>query len=533
MSIDSSIPECLQTDVLIIGCGIAGGTAALQLAEAGVSVTLVTRTHQPEESSTLYAQGGIIYQGEDDSPLLLSEDIIRAGAGYSNPRAVTLLAERGPVLVRDILLEKVGVDFDRAPGGELSLALEGGHSIPRIVHVADATGRAIEEALLQKLAGHPKVTLLGDYTAIDLLTPAHHSKNRLTLYEPLSCVGAYLLDQAGGRVIRCLAKATILATGGLGQIFLRTTNPPGARGDGVAMAYRAGARVINMEFIQFHPTTFYHLHAPPFLISEAVRGAGARLVHADGEPFMQKYSPEWKDLAPRDVIARSIHHEMLARGVPNVFLDLRSYVTQAEIRTHFPTILDACLQYGIDITRDLVPVVPGAHYSCGGIWVDESGHTTLENLYAVGEVSCTGLHGANRLASTSLLEGLVWGDQAARHIQDHLSEQARPDPDDIPPWQEEGTRVPDSALVSQDMSVIKHMMWNYVGLVRTTRRLERALRELRHLETEIEQFYRVSRVTDELIGLRNAVRTAVIVAAAAWENRVSVGSHYREEITTY
>ena len=520
--------ESLQTHVLIIGCGIAGGTAALQLADAGIGVTLVTRAQDPRESNTYYAQGGIIYRGKEDSPTLLSEDIMRAGASHCNPRAVALLAEQGPELVRQILIEKVGVRLDRTPDGELALALEGGHSLPRIAHAADATGQSIEAALLQRLVSHPNVTLLAGHTAVDLLTPAHHSRNRLAVYEPQSCVGAYLLDQAAGQVIGCLARRTILATGGLGQIFLRTTNPPGARGDGLAMAYRAGARVINTEFIQFHPTTFYHPQAPRFLISEAVRGEGARLVHANGEPFMQDYDSEWKDLAPRDVVARSIHHEMLARDIPNVYLDLRSYIAADRIREHFPTIYKTCLSYGVDLTRDLAPVVPGAHYSCGGVWADEWGQTTLQQLYAVGEVACTGLHGANRLASASLLEGLVWGHRAARHIHAHLEDRPAPDPDDIPSWQDAGLKPPDPALVSQDMSSIKHMMWNYVGLVRTTHRLERALRELRNLETEIEQFYRVTRLTDDLVGLRNAVRTAVIVAAAAWENKVSLGCHYRE-----
>lgn len=520
--------ECVETDVLIIGCGIAGGTAALQLADTGVAVTVITRAREPQESNTHYAQGGIVYQGKEDSPTLLSEDILRAGAGLCNIQAVALLAEQGPTLVRQVLIEKIAVPFDETPDHELSLALEGGHSTSRIAHAADATGQAIEVALLRKLAAHPNVVLLAGYTAIDLLTPAHHALNRLAIYEPLSCVGAYVLEQDTGQVIRCLAKCTILATGGLGQIFLRTTNPPGARGDGVAMAYRAGARVINAEFIQFHPTTFYHSQAPSFLISEAVRGEGARLVNANGEPFMQKYDPDWKDLASRDIVARGIHHEMLLQDAPSVYLDLRSYIPAEKIHEHFPNIHKACLNYGIDVTRDLVPVVPAAHYSCGGVWVDEWGHTTIRRLYAVGEVACTGLHGANRLASTSLLEGLVWGHQAAHHIAPLLVDLPSPHPDDIPPWQEIGTTLPDLALISQDMSAVKHIMWNYVGLVRTTRRLEWALRKLRTQETEIEQFYQVSRPTDDLIGLRNAVRTAVIVAAAAWENKTSVGCHYRE-----
>jgi L-aspartate oxidase len=341
-------------------------------------------------------------------------------------------------------------------------------------------------------------------------------------------VGAYVLAQHAGQVRRCLARHTILATGGLGHIFLHTSNPAGARGDGLAMAYRAGARVINAEFVQFHPTTFYHRQAPRFLISEAVRGAGARLVHADGTPFMQHYDPDWQDLASRDVVARSIHHEMLTHDVPNVYLDVRSYVSQSEILQHFPTMQRSCLAYGVDVTTDLVPVVPAAHYFCGGVWVDTWGRTTIDRLYAIGEVACTGLHGANRLASTSLLEGLVWGDRVVRHIQSIVPEIAMPPTDDIPPWSEAEDELPDPALISQDMSAIKHLMWNYVGLVRTVPRLDRAVRELRHLETEIEQFYRRTRVTDDLIGLRNAARAAVIVAAAAWENKTSMGCHYRE-----
>jgi L-aspartate oxidase len=521
--------ELLQTEVLIIGCGVAGAVAALQLAEAGIAVTIVTRAINPAETNTYYAQGGIIYRGQDDSPELLAQDILRAGAGHSNPRAVKILSEEGPDLVKSLLIDQYGVQFDHNHGdraAELSLAREGGHSVPRIVHAVDATGQAIEAALIQRLQATANLQLLTGCTAIDLLTPSHHSLNRLAVYDRPSCVGAYLLNQADGKVIRVLAKHTILATGGLGQIFLHNTNPIGARGDGIAMAYRAGARTINMEFVQFHPTTFYHSQAPRTLISEAVRGDGARLVHANGEPFMQNYDARWKDLAPRDVVSRSIYHEMLERDVPNVYLDLRSYISEARIREHFPNIYQNCLHYGVDITHDLVPVVPGAHYSCGGIWVDEWGESTIEQLYAIGEVACTGLHGANRLASTSLLEGLVWGYRVA----DHIAHADRPAPDAaiIPPWQETSTAAPDPALVWQDMSVIKHMMWNYVGLVRTTRRLQRALRELRQLETEIENFYRATALTDGLIGLRNAVRTGVIVAAAAWENKQSMGCHYRE-----
>jgi L-aspartate oxidase len=520
--------DIIETDILVIGCGIAGATAALELADSGLQVTIVTRTQAPAETNTYYAQGGIIYQGQADSPALLSEDILRAGAGHSYPPAVAILAEQGPALVQKILLEKVEVNFDRTETGGLSLAREGGHTIARIIHAADATGRAIELALINKLHAYPNVTLLTGHTAVDLLTPAHHSLNRLDIYEPGRCVGAYIFNQAAEQVIRCLAKKTILATGGLGQIFLRTTNPVGARGDGLAMAYRAGARVINAEFIQFHPTTFYHTQAPNTLISEAVRGAGARLVHANGEPFMERYDPEWKDLAPRDIVARSIHQEMLKRDVPNVYLDLRSYIPVEQIKSHFPNIYQSCLSYGVDITRDLVPVVPAAHYSCGGVWTDEWGQTTVGQLYAVGEVACTGVHGANRLASTSLLEGVVWGYRAAEHILTSLAESAVFPAEHIPPWNDHSLYTPDPALISEDMSHIKQIMWNYVGLARSKHRLARAIRELSYLESEIEGFYRVTHLSDNLIGLRNAVRTAMIVAQAAWENKISVGSHYRE-----
>lgn len=520
--------ELIESDVLVIGAGIAGATTALALADAGLSVTVVSRGTRPQDSNTFWAQGGIIYRGVDDSPQLLAEDIERAGAGLSNPIAVRILAEEGPEAVRTVLIERVGVEFDRDPSGGLSLALEGGHSVARIVHAADHTGRAIELALLDALEEHPKIQLLAGHTAIDLLTPAHHSRNRLTVYDPPSCVGAYLLDQESGEVVRVLAGRTVLATGGLGQIYLRTTNPVGARGDGLAMAYRAGARVINNEFVQFHPTAFYRQGAARFLVSEAVRGAGARLVDRHGTPFMEKYAPEWLDLAPRDVVARSIHREMLTRGVSNVFLDLHNYVGQDEILNHFPTIHARALEFGVDITRDLVPVVPAAHYACGGIWVDQWGRSTLEGLYAVGEVACTGLHGANRLASTSLLEGLVFGRRTADAIHRELPDVERTDSTLLPAWEFLGDGAADPALISQDMSTVKHIMWNYVGLVRTGPRLERALRDLRALESEIESFYRSRRITDDLIGLRNAVRTAIIVANAAWRNRTSQGSHYRE-----
>jgi L-aspartate oxidase len=520
--------DLITTDVLVIGSGIAGCTTALRLADAGVDVTLVTRARSPEESNTLYAQGGIVYFGRDDTPETLAADIMRAGAGHSNPKAVDILVREGAQRFRQVLLERVRVQFDFEPDGELSMAREGGHSVARVAHAADATGKAIEVALIKAVADHPTIRLITAHTAVDLLTPSHHGRNRLAVYDDRRVVGAYLFDRNEARVKRCLARSTVLATGGFGQIYLRTSNPEGARGDGLAMAYRAGARVINTEFVQFHPTTFHHQLAPHFLITEAVRGAGARLVDETGEPFMQRYAPEWKDLAPRDVVARAIHREMLEKGVPNVYLDIASYVERDDILEHFPNILQACAEYGIDITRDLVPVVPAAHYACGGVWVDEWGRATIQDLYAVGEVSCTGLHGANRLASTSLLEGLVWGYRAAERIISELPECALHDPDDIPPWFEEGRHDADPALIHQDMGSIQHIMWNYVGLERTTYRLRRAIHDLRNLETQIEDFYRNTHVDDGLIGLRNAVRAALIVTMAAWSNRRSMGAHYRK-----
>jgi len=520
--------EILQTDVLILGCGIAGGVHALELAEAGIDLTVVTRSPRAEESATLYAQGGIAYKARDDLPELLLNDILRAGAGLCHRPAVEILVREGPPLVRSILMEKIGVPFDRTTDDDFSLVREGGHSLNRILHAADTTGQLIETLLIERLRSFPNVRILTSTTAIDLLTPAHHSRNRLSVYEPLSCSGAYLLDQNSGRVIRCLARATVLATGGLGQIYLRTTNPAWARGDGLAMAYRAGARVINCEFVQFHPTAFYKENVSSFLISEAVRGAGARLVHEDGTTFMDQHEPEWKELAPRDVVARAIYREMLQRNVSNVYLDLRHQLSAEEIRTQFPWIHQQCLKHGIDITHDRIPVVPAAHYFCGGVWADEWGRTTLDHLYAIGEVSCTGVHGANRLASTSLLEGLVWGHRSAQHIRTTLHSRPIPHPNQIPPWEETGSEMPDPTLISQDMSVIKNIMWNYVGLVRSAQRLQRAIRELRHLEVEIERFYRQARLTDGLIGLRNAIRSALIVTIAAWENKQSIGCHFRE-----
>ncbi|MCS7282270.1 MAG: L-aspartate oxidase [Anaerolineae bacterium] len=520
--------ELVETDVLIIGCGIAGATAALTLArDRERQVTVVTRAAEPEESNTRYAQGGIVALGEGDSPDLLVQDVLAAGAGLSLPSAVRILAEEGPRLVEELLIRELGVPFDREPDGRLAYGLEGAHSRPRILHVGDATGQAIIRALVAALRECPNVRLVTRATAVDLITFPHHARNSLTVYEPITCHGAYVLDQATGKTHRYLAAVTVLATGGLGRIYRYTTNPEGARGDGLAMAYRAGARVINAEYVQFHPTVLALPGAEGFLISEAVRGEGGRLLTPDGRPFMREYAPDWGDLAPRDVVARAIHHEMVTNGYPYVLLDIASALPPERIRERFPTIYERCRSLGLDITAQPIPVVPAAHYFCGGVWTDEWGRTTVRNLYAVGEVACTGVHGANRLASTSLLEGLVWGHRAAQDIAAR-GPLTPVSPEEVPPWEETGVEEADPALIWRDLRAIQHTMWNYVGLTRSERRLTRALRDLRHLKEQIDDFYRASRLTDSLVGLRHAVQAALLVTEAAYHNRQSRGCHYRE-----
>ncbi len=518
-------------DLLILGSGVAGCAAALEAARhPELSIVIVTPATEPQEANTYYAQGGIIGRGPDDSAELLMQDLYRAGAEANYPPAVQLLAEQGPRLLKEYLIDIAGVEFEQDEGGMLAYTREASHSTERILHVGDATGRAIEERMIAAVRQRTNAALLTRHTAVDLITPSHHSRNPRDVYAPVSCVGAYVLDQETGRVRRMLARKTVLATGGLGQIFLHTTNPRGARGDGLAMAYRAGARIVNAEYVQFHPTAFYHRTAPRFLISEAVRGEGARLVNATGEHFMERYAPVWKDLAPRDVVARSIHLEMIERGISNVYLDLRSVMSPERIRERFPTIYETCLSYGVDITRELIPVVPAVHYFCGGVWVDEWGRSTVRNLYAAGEVSCTGVHGANRLGSASLLEGVVWGSRAAKDAVARLADGLPCDPADIPPWDDSQLYYEtDPALLQQDMETIRRTMWYYVGLIRATYRLRRAIDDLRHMQREIDFFYRHTHVSDELIGLRNAVQVALIIARAAWENKTSRGCHYRED----
>ncbi|MGH9883842.1 MAG: L-aspartate oxidase [Pyrinomonadaceae bacterium] len=523
-----------ETEVLIIGCGIAGATAALRLARnPNRQITIVTRASDPHESNTRYAQGGIIGRGLDDDPEILLADILAAGAGASSPYAARILAEEGPPLLHEILEGTAGVVFDRDASGKPAWGREAAHSRQRILHVGDATGQAIMQGLVKALQRCPNVRIESNSTAVDLITFPHHSRDPLNWYQPITCHGAYLFHREEKAVHRCLAEITILATGGLGRIYRNTTNPIGARGDGLAMAHRAGARIANAEYVQFHPTALAAPGAEGLLISEAVRGEGGVLLSPNGRPFMADYSPEWKDLAPRDVAARAIHHEMEAHGYSHVLLDIASRMPAAAIRKRFPFIHEQCLRVGIDITREPIPVVPAAHYFCGGVLVDEWGRSIISDLYAVGEISCTGVHGANRLASTSLLEGLVWGVRAASHIEKVLATSVRTvraKLEDVPPWDDTGlTAEPDPALIQGDMQTIQNIMWHYVGLVRSADRLSRAIRELRHLWNEIETFYRTTKLSDSLIGLRNAVEAALIVAHAAQHNRQSRGCHYRQD----
>ncbi len=524
--------ELLTADVLIIGSGIAGATAAIEISEQNpkTKIVILTRAETPNESNTNYAQGGIIAKGGKE----LVDDILKSADGIGLPEAAQILADEGPALVQKILLDSANVPFDKEKNNELSYALEGGHQHPRVAKVSDFTGRSIQEHLTEKLKKIDNVTILNNLTAVDLITTSHQTNNWLTKYGTDTCLGVYGFDQNDGKISRIIAKATILATGGNGQIYAYTTNPKGARGDGIAMAYRAGAKLMNMEYEQFHPTALKVPGAPPFLISEAVRGEGARLTNSSGVPFMQKYYPELKkpDLTTRDKVSRSIFTEMLETGADNVYLDLKSYISKQEILKHFPMIHKNCLKFGIDITSDLVPVSPAAHYMCGGILTDLNGQTTIKNLYAIGEVSCNGLHGGNRLASTSLLEGLVFGSRTARQISSTILNNPKSDIRDlksvIPTWNYFKKFPADSALMTADANTVKNIMWNMVGLVRRTPLLERAISDLSQMENTINKFYREASLSDELLGLRNLVLVSLIVAKAAYSNPKSIGCHFRE-----
>jgi L-aspartate oxidase len=509
-----------RTDCLVIGAGLAGSVYALQAAKHGLSCELLSLA-DPLQANSDWAQGGIIYDTSPD-PAALTRDILEAGDQMSNPAAVEQLVREGPAIVKRVLIDELGVKFDRDPAGRLDFALEGGHGERRIIHSRDATGHAILSTVARRVDVTPAITRRAGWVAIDLLTLSHNTSETADKYHPLTCFGAYVLDTQTGEVSAIVAKKTVLARGGLGQIFLHTTNQPGSVGHGVAMAYRVGARLIDLEYVQFHPTVFAKKNAPPFLVSEALRGEGAVLVNSKGARFMDAVHPRGS-LAPRDVVTRTIRHEMAMSGEPCVFLDL-SAMPPGFASERFPNIRERCLAQGVDIEREPIPVIPAAHFACGGVHTDLNGRTNILNLAAIGETACTGLHGANRLASTSLLECLTGATFTAEADARDISrgEFHLPDPN---PW-ESPTRRADPVLIGQDMLQIQHTMWNYAGVVRSPRRLTRARRILLELREEIQSFYRGCAPTRELVELRNAVQTALLVVHAAALNPVSKGCHY-------
>ena len=518
----------LRTDVLVIGCGIAGASAALEAAKSGLKVVLITKNAKFEESNTYYAQGGIVSLGENDHPELLKEDIIDTGDGINNPEAVDILTKEGKKAVDKILIEELKIPFTHSAPDSLDYAQEAGHSRRRILHIKDTTGKTIEEKFIHALKKLSNVTFLSDQTAVDLLTVPHHSKNLTAYYKSPHCLGAYVLDNKTKKVYIVFAPYTILATGGCGAVFLHTSNPSSAIGDGYAMAYRAGARIVNMEYIQFHPTSLYHRDADRFLISETVRGEGALLKTRKGQTFMENYSSK-KEMAPRDEVARAIYEEMINSDSPYVNLDLASYA-KVDIKKRFPNIYKTCLVYGIDITKDSIPVVPAAHYCCGGVLVDGWGRSSLKGLYAVGEVACTGVHGANRLASTSLLEGLVWGTRSAQQIVSHFDPGIPCKLSDIHHWYYPDVEEEiDPALIHQDWVSIRTTLWNYVGIIRTKKRLERARADLDYLRHRIEKFYKQARMDPLVVGLKHGIQVAWLIMYAALSNPVSRGAHYITE----
>lgn len=516
----------IHTDVLVIGSGIAGLYAALNVSDK-FKVTIVTKKDKAE-SNTNYAQGGIAsVMSMSDTFEKHIQDTLIAGAGLCNKKTVEILVKEGPERIKDLI--ELGTKFTYK-NGTLDLAKEGGHSAHRIVHAADLTGREVERALLDSVASSSNITMLENHIAIDLIT--EHNVYQLK-NEPIQnrhCWGAYILDVDKNEVITFVAKCTILATGGMGQVYLHTTNPTIATGDGCAMAYRAGAKLGNMEFIQFHPTTLYsqseynNSNKPAFLISEAVRGFGGILRTKDGVEFMSKYDSR-KELAPRDIVARAIDNELKKRGDDFVYLDI-THKDPKETIEHFPYIYKNCIERGIDITKDLIPVVPAAHYACGGVVVDEFGKTSLGGLYATGEVSMTGVHGANRLASNSLLEALVFSLRATNQINSCL-QSAEYDIPAIPIWDESGTLTnEEKIMITHSFREVKQVMWDYVGIVRSNLRLERAETRIHNLYLEIEDMYKKTKVFEDILELRNLITCSHAIIKSAKMRKESRGLHY-------
>ncbi len=504
-------------EVLIIGSGLAGLTLALHIADRK-QVGLITKKQLIAGASD-WAQGGIAAVLSDhDTVESHVRDTLVAGAGLSDETVTRHIVEHGREAVQWLIGQGVPFTRDAASDTGYHLTTEGGHSHRRVIHAADATGHAVQATLEDKVRTHPNITLLEHHNAIDLITGA-----KLGLFDN-RCYGCYALDTRSGKVHTVAAQHTVLATGGAGKVYLYTTNPDTSTGDGIAMGWRAGCRVANMEFIQFHPTCLYHPQAKSFLISEAVRGEGGILKLPDGTRFMPAHDPR-AELAPRDIVARAIDFEMKKRGLDCVHLDI-SHKPAAFIKEHFPTIHARCLEFGIDITRQPIPVVPAAHYTCGGVMADKLGRTDIPGLYAIGEASFTGLHGANRLASNSLLECLVFGMAAARDI---LAQPATPSPA-LPPWDE--SRVTDAdeeIVISHNWDELRRFMWDYVGIVRTNKRLERALHRIRLLQGEIHDYYANFRVTNDLLELRNLVTTAELIVRSAQMRHESRGLHFSRD----
>jgi len=531
----------IKTDFLIIGSGIAGLSFALKVAEFG-DVALVTKKEAMDSNSNL-AQGGIASVfGSHDSFDLHLQDTLTSGDGLCNMDVVKMVVKNGPDRIRELI--NLGVQFNlsnkksgkksaTSPTPEFDLGLEGGHSQNRIVHAQDMTGKEVERALVNRVKDHKRISLYENHIAIDLITCSTRMKRGLvtTTHEDYCC-GAYVLARKTNIVKTFSAHITLLATGGSGKVYLYTSNPDIATGDGVAMAYRAGATVANLEFVQFHPTCLYHPEAKNFLISEAVRGEGGILTNTAGKPFMEKYDPQ-KDLACRDVVARAIDTELKKSGDDFVFLDI-SHKKSDFIKKRFPNLYEKCLNFGIDMTSEALPVVPAAHYMCGGVATDIFGQTDIQRLYAIGETACTGLHGANRLASNSLLEAIVYADRAAVHAVKNLKAldlKSTPAP---PTWDEVGTTDSDELImVTHGWDEIRRLMWNYVGIVRSDKRLARAKRRIEIIQSEIKEYYWNFKVAADLIELRNIAIVAELIIKCAMHRKESRGLHYNIEYPSH
>ena len=511
------------TDVLIVGSGLAGLSLALRLADVA-QVTILAKADLTQ-SSSLYAQGGVAtVLSPEDSFQSHIKDTLQAGAGLCQRDVVEFCVQQGPTAIQWLIDQGVGFTRENGPDGQAQyhLTREGGHSQRRVIHANDATGKAIETTLAARVRAHPHIQVREHTIAVDLLT-----RRKLGQAGENRCLGLYALNKQSGQVEVFSSRFVALATGGASKVYLYTSNPDTSTGDGIAMAWRAGCRVANMEFVQFHPTCLYHPQARTFLISEAVRGEGGRLLLPDGVAFMHEHDPR-AELASRDIVARAIDYEMKRRGLDCVYLDI-SHKPADFVRAHFPTIYARCKEYGIDITRQPIPVVPAAHYTCGGVMTDLRARTDLPGLYAAGECAFTGLHGANRLASNSLLECAVFAAAAAQDILTQLAH-APAVTTDLPLWDESRVSDPDELVViSHNWDELRHFMWDYVGIVRTNKRLERAQHRVKLLREEIHDYYRNFRINSDLIELRNLTQVAELIIRSAQERRESRGLHYSRD----